>query len=144
MFQVVLLLGCLSVAGAAMMALRSWVTERSRVTTAFEYLYEVQHSQQRYFAQTGTYAERLADLDLSIPSPAYFAVGELEIRQRDTTGPAWRMQLNRVGVAPLFGAYEITFDGSGFVASASSVQPWIVPANIGAWQASDPRALAKL
>ncbi|MFG0262200.1 MAG: type IV pilin protein [Novipirellula sp. JB048] len=144
MLQAVLLLCCICTAGAGLFVVRCWATERSRVATAFEYLKEIQHAQQRYFTQTGTYADRLVDLDLSIPAPAYYAVGELKVVHPETSGLGWRVQLERVGAAPLFGGYAIAFDGSGFVVHASSVHPWGIPAALDLWAEHEVQTLAQM
>ncbi len=127
MLDVILLLALMLVVSGVGFAVRARFVEQSRVANAFEYLEDIQVSQQLHYVQTGKYATHLDDLDLSIPSPAYFAVGEIRVSSADQAAPGWELQLQRAGAAPLFGAYAITFNGLGFDARHSSVETSIVP-----------------
>ncbi|GAA4457952.1 hypothetical protein [Novipirellula rosea] len=131
MIHVILLLVVTVVFFAVGFAVHSRAVEQSRVANAFDYLEDIQFSQHLHFVRTGKYANRLADLDLSIPSPAYFAVGEIKISRHDGVFPGWELQLHRAGAAPLFGPYAITFNGAGFDASQSSVEASILPYDPG-------------
>ncbi|EMI21150.1 hypothetical protein RMSM_01937 [Rhodopirellula maiorica SM1] len=127
MVDVILLLTLALVVGAVGFAVHTRFVERSRVANAFDYLEDIHFSQRLHFVQTGQYATQLADLDLSIPSPAYFAVGKIKLSKVDGGFSGWELQLNRVGAAPLFGSYAITFNGDGFDATQSSVAASILP-----------------
>ncbi|GAA5506015.1 hypothetical protein [Novipirellula caenicola] len=127
MVDVILLLALSVVVLAVGFAVQARFVERSRVANAFDYLEDIQFSQHRHFVRTGRYATRLADLDLSIPSPAYFAVGEIKVSKFDGRFSGWELRLHRVGAAPLFGPYAITFNGDGFDATESSVSASILP-----------------
>ena len=51
--------------------------ERSKAAEAFAYLSAVQGAQERYNAQYGTYANAVSSLDVVMPVPTYFGLGDI-------------------------------------------------------------------
>ena len=49
--------------------------ERSKAAEAFNYLAAVRAAQERFQVRQGTYSDDVADLDIQMPDPKYFAVG---------------------------------------------------------------------
>ncbi|TWT83735.1 hypothetical protein CA13_52020 [Planctomycetes bacterium CA13] len=143
-FGVVAFLACLSGIGGFLFVARAQQLETARATEAFEYLVEVQFAQQLYQTQTGHYAANLVDLDLSKPAPAHFSIGSMELTASDSSNAHWRLTIQRAGLSPVFGDYEITFDDSGFDASRSSVETSLVSCSAQMSRCFHRMTLAKL
>ena len=50
--------------------------EKSKAAEAFNYLSAIQCAQERYLAQNGVYASAITSLDITLPAPQYFTVGQ--------------------------------------------------------------------
>ena len=83
--------------------------ERSKAAEAFNYLSAVRAAQERYQVQQGTYAGLVADLDIQMPTPKYFAVGTPTATQN-----TWTLTLTRTGASAGYGEYTVTFTDQGF------------------------------
>jgi prepilin-type N-terminal cleavage/methylation domain-containing protein len=108
--------------------------ERSKAGEALNYLSVVRASQERYHAREGTYADELSDLDISIPQPKYFTVGEIAAGSTDGLEDSWELTLTRNGASAGYGAYTVTFTEQGYDANNSTINevPQINPiASVG-------------
>lgn len=111
--------------------------ERSKAGESLNYLSAVRAAQERFHAREGTYAEDLADLDVSMPAPKYFSVGTIAAGSTDDIESSWSLTLTRVGASAGYGAYTVTFTELGYDSTNSTMQdlPQINPI---ANQASEP------
>jgi prepilin-type N-terminal cleavage/methylation domain-containing protein len=101
--------------------------ERSRAGEAFNYLSAVRAAQERYVGRQGIYAARVSFLDIKMPRPLYFTVGDgsddPEIGAGDTGDlqDSWALTLTRRGASAGYGAYTVIFGDDGFDAAASTI-----------------------
>jgi Tfp pilus assembly protein PilE len=102
--------------------------ERSRAAEGVEYLASVRASQERYQARYGTYAARVADLDIESSPPRQFSV-PADFAAGDGHGlrDSWRLTLTRTGPSAGHGAYTITFTETGFDATAGPLNVSTLP-----------------
>jgi prepilin-type N-terminal cleavage/methylation domain-containing protein len=96
--------------------------ERSKAGESLNYLSAIRAAQERYHAREGTYAEDLADLDVSIPVPKYFSVGTIAAGSTDNIESSWSLTLSRVGASAGYGAYTVTFTELGYDPDNSTMQ----------------------
>ena len=106
--------------------------EQARASEAFEYLASVRVAQERHQLRYGTYAARVADLDIKAASPRCFAVPDA-FSPADTPSleDSWSLTLTRAGSSAGHGAYTVIFTQAGFdrssaiasVASNSEINP---------------------
>lgn len=110
--------------------------ERSKAGEAMNYLSSVRAAQERYHAREGTYASQMSDLDISIPTPKYFAVGDIVAGSTDDLEDSWKLTLTRMGASAGYGAYTVTFTEQGYDSTNSTINdlPQINP--IGSQAAS--------
>jgi type IV pilus assembly protein PilA len=95
--------------------------ERSKAGEALNYLTAVRTAQERYHAREGTYASVMGDLDISLPTPKYFTVGDIAAGSTDDLEDSWTMTLTRVGASAGYGAYTVTFTENGYDADNSTI-----------------------
>jgi type IV pilus assembly protein PilA len=95
--------------------------ERSKAAEAFNYLSAVRSAQERYLAKQGVYATKLTDLDIVQTAPKYFYVGSADANV-DTIAttfadgkPTWTLTMFRIGETSSYGAYEVTYDQTGYI-----------------------------
>jgi len=96
--------------------------ERSKAGESLNYLSAVRAAQERYHAREGTYAEDLADLDVSMPAPKYFSVGTVAAGSSDDIESSWSLTLSRIGASAGYGAYTVTFTELGYDGDNSTLQ----------------------
>jgi prepilin-type N-terminal cleavage/methylation domain-containing protein len=95
--------------------------ERSKAAEAFNYLSAVRSAQERYLAKQGIYASKLTDLDIVQTPPKYFYVGSdsANVDAITTTNadgkPTWKVTMFRIGDTSSYGAYEVTYDQTGYI-----------------------------
>ena len=113
--------------------------ERSKAGEAMNYLSAVRAAQERYHAREATYAVEMSDLDISIPTPKYFTVGDIGAGSTDDIEDSWKLTLTRVGASAGYGPYTVTFSEQGYDSTDSSINglPQINPIGSQAQQ-SDP------
>ena len=95
--------------------------ERSKAGESMNYLSAVRAAQERFHAREGTYADDLADLDISIPSPKYFSVGSVAAGSTDDLEDSWQLTLTREGASAGYGAYTVTFTEQGYDPDNSTI-----------------------
>ena len=95
--------------------------ERSKAGESLNYLSAVRAAQERYHAREGTYADDMTNLDISIPTPKYFTVGDIAAGSTDDLEDSWQLTLTRVGVSAGYGAYTVTFTEQGYDSENSSI-----------------------
>ncbi len=95
--------------------------ERSKASEAFNYLSAVRTSQERYQSKEGTYASVSSTLDIQIPAPKYFTVGEITSGVSGVLEDSWKLTLTRKGPSAGYGEYTITFGEDGFILDESSI-----------------------
>jgi len=95
--------------------------ERSKAGESMNYLSSVRAAQERFHAREGTYAADLADLDISIPTPKYFSVGDVAAGSTDDLEDSWTLTLTRQGASAGYGAYTVTFTEQGYDSDNSSI-----------------------
>lgn len=88
--------------------------ERSKAGEAYNYLAAVRSAQERFQARQGTYATVLADLDIQMPAPKYFAIGIIAAGSSGTLQSSWTLTLTRTGASAGYGAYTVTFTDQGW------------------------------
>lgn len=113
---VVVIIGVLAAFGVPRL-LKS--VERSKASEAFAYLQAIRAGQERYHAREGTYTATLADLDVQIPGPKYFALGTVVAGGTGNLEDSWSLTLTRSGAAAGYGAYTVTFTDQGFDTSST-------------------------
>jgi len=96
--------------------------ERSKAAESFSYLSAVRSSQERYLAQYGQYSTDLTQLDIQIPSPAYFTIGTVSAGSTGLTQNSWSLTLTRTGASAGYGAYTVIFTDQGYDATNSGIQ----------------------
>jgi prepilin-type N-terminal cleavage/methylation domain-containing protein len=113
--------------------------ERSKAGESMNYLSAVRAAQERYHAREGTYADDLTLLDISIPTPKYFTVGDVAAGSTDDLEDSWQLTLTRVGASAGYGAYTVTFSEQGYNADDSSINdlPQINPIGSQAQQSEE-------
>ena len=95
--------------------------ERSKASEAFNYLAAVRASMERYHARQGTYADKMAQLDIKMTVPEYFTVGTIACGTTGSLKDSWTLTLTRSGVTGSFGPYTVTFTEEGFDATKSTI-----------------------
>jgi prepilin-type N-terminal cleavage/methylation domain-containing protein len=95
--------------------------ERSKAGESMSYLSSVRAAQERFHAREGTYADNLADLDISIPTPKYFAVGDIAPGSTDDLESSWKLTMTRLGASAGYGAYSVTFTEEGYDPADSTI-----------------------
>ena len=95
--------------------------ERSKASESMNYLSSVRAAQERFHAREGTYAADLADLDISIPTPKYFSVGDVAAGSTDDLEDSWTLTLTRQGASAGYGVYTVTFTEQGYDPDKSSI-----------------------
>ena len=78
-------------------------------------------AQERFHAREGTYGDEMSDLDISIPSPKYFTVGDIAAGSTDDLEDSWQLTLTRVGASAGYGAYTVTFTEQGYDSENSTI-----------------------
>jgi len=118
---VVVILGVLS-----MMAVPRYRTavERAKGAEAFNYLAQIEAGQERHNARTGTYADSLNKLDVKVPQPKHFTVGNFTSYNWETQ---WELRVTRKSPSSGFGNYTVTWNQDGFVRSRSSLAEDLIP-----------------
>jgi prepilin-type N-terminal cleavage/methylation domain-containing protein len=101
--------------------------ERSKAGEAFNYLSAVRSAQERYQVRQGTYASDIADLDIQMPAPKYFAVGTPAAGGSSSLEDSWTLTLTRTGAAGGYGAYTVTFTDQGYDSGNSTIDTKINP-----------------
>jgi prepilin-type N-terminal cleavage/methylation domain-containing protein len=96
--------------------------ERSKAAEAFNYLSAVQAAQERYHARQGTYASTVADLDIKMTTPKYYAVGTISAGSTGNLEDSWSMSLTRKGSSAGYGEYTVTFTDQGFDSDNSTIK----------------------
>lgn len=96
--------------------------ERSKAGESLNYLSAIRAAQERFHAREGTYAEDLADLDVSIPAPKYFSVGTIAAGSTSDIESSWSLTLTRVGASAGYGAYTVAFTELGYDPDNSTMQ----------------------
>ncbi len=96
--------------------------ERSKASEAYNYLSAVRTSQERYQSKEGTYATDSTTLDIQIPAPKYFTVGEIAAGVSGSMEDSWKLTLSRKGPSAGYGEYTITFSQDGFVEDESTIK----------------------
>ena len=95
--------------------------ERSKAGESLNYLSAVRAAQERFHAREGTYADQMSDLDISIPTPKYFTVGDIGAGTTDDLEDSWKLTLTRVGASAGYGPYTVTFTEQGYDSANSSI-----------------------
>jgi prepilin-type N-terminal cleavage/methylation domain-containing protein len=95
--------------------------ERSKAGEAMNYLSAVRSAQERYHAREGTYADDLTTLDVSIPTPKYFAVGTVAAGTSGDLEDTWTLTLTREGASAGYGPYTVVFTEQGYDATNSTI-----------------------
>ncbi len=95
--------------------------ERSKAGEAMTFLSSVRAAQERYHAREGTYADTLDKLDISIPNPKYFSVGEIAPGSTGDLESSWTLTLTRQGASAGYGAYTVTFNEEGYDPANSTI-----------------------
>ncbi len=103
--------------------------ERSKAAEAFNYLSATRAAQERYQVQQGTYSEDVTELDIQMPDPKYFTVGDPVAGSTGDIENSWSLTLTRVGASGGYTDYTVTFTDQGFDSdpAASSIEPEINP-----------------
>jgi prepilin-type N-terminal cleavage/methylation domain-containing protein len=101
--------------------------ERSKAGEAFNYLSAVRSAQERYQVRQGTYASDIADLDIQMPAPKYFAVGTPAAGGSSSLEDSWTLTLTRSGASGGYGAYTVVFTDQGYDSSNSTIPAKINP-----------------
>jgi prepilin-type N-terminal cleavage/methylation domain-containing protein len=112
--------------------------ERSKAGESMNFLSAVRAAQERFHAREGTYGDEMTDLDISIPSPKYFTVGDIAAGSTDDLEDSWQLTLTREGASAGYGAYTVTFSEQGYDPDNSTINdlPQINP--IGSQAAEAP------
>jgi prepilin-type N-terminal cleavage/methylation domain-containing protein len=116
---VVIIIGVLAAFGIPRL-LKS--VERSKASEAFKYLSTIRAAQERYQARQGTYATKVADLDVEQPTPKYFKVKKLKKGSSGSFEDSWELTLQREGASGGFGKYNVTFTQDGYDPAKSSIE----------------------
>jgi len=95
--------------------------ERSKAGESMNYLSAVRAAQERFHAREGTYADAMGDLDISIPSPKYFSVGDIAAGSTDDLEDSWQLTLTREGASAGYGPYTVTFTEQGYDPANSTI-----------------------
>ena len=95
--------------------------ERSKASESFAYLASVRAAQERYHARQGTYADKVADLDIRLQTPKYFSVGEVAAGSTSDLQDSWTLTLTRKGASAGYGAYTVTFTHDGYDGENSTI-----------------------
>jgi len=95
--------------------------ERSKAGESMNYLSAVRAAQERFHAREGTYADQMSDLDISIPVPKYFTVGDIGPGSTDDLEDSWKLTLTRVGASAGYGPYTVTFTEQGYDPADSTI-----------------------
>ncbi len=95
--------------------------ERSKAGESMTYLSSVRAAQERYHAREGTYADDLTKLDISIPTPKYFTVGDIAPGTTGDLENSWTLTLTRQGASAGYGAYTVTFTEEGYDPTNSTI-----------------------
>jgi len=95
--------------------------ERTKAGEAVNYLSAVRSAQERFEAREGTYASDVADLDIALPAPKYFAVGTIDVGSTGDLESSWSLTLTRQGASAGYGAYTIVFTEQGYDADGSTI-----------------------
>ena len=101
--------------------------ERSKAAEAFNYLAAVRAAQERFQVRQGTYSDDVADLDIQMPDPKYFAVGTPAAGASGDLEDSWTLTLTRTGAAGGYGAYTVTFTDQGYDSTNSTIDTKINP-----------------
>jgi type IV pilus assembly protein PilA len=88
--------------------------ERSKAAEAYSYLSAIRAAQERHQARTGTYANAVADLDVSMATPKYFTVGTPAAGSSGNLQTSWTLALTRSGSSAGYGNYTVVFTQDGF------------------------------
>jgi prepilin-type N-terminal cleavage/methylation domain-containing protein len=95
--------------------------ERSKAGESMNYLSAVRAAQERFHAREGTYADEMSDLDISIPAPKYFTVGDIAAGSTDDLEDSWQLTLTREGASAGYGPYTVTFTEQGYSPTDSTI-----------------------
>jgi len=95
--------------------------ERSKAGESMSYLASVRAAQERFHAREGTYASEITDLDISIPTPKYFTVGDITAGSTDDLESSWKLTMTRLGASAGYGAYTVTFTEEGYDPANSTI-----------------------
>ena len=95
--------------------------ERSKAGESMNYLSAVRAAQERYHAREGTYADDLTQLDISIPQPKYFTVGDVAAGSTDDLEDSWQLTLTREGASAGYGPYTVCFTEQGYDPDNSTI-----------------------
>jgi prepilin-type N-terminal cleavage/methylation domain-containing protein len=96
--------------------------ERSKAGEALNYLATIRAAEERYQARMGTYTANLADLDVTFPTPKYFAVGTIAAGDSGDIEDSWTLTLTRAGASAGYGAYTVVFTQEGYDAVNSTIE----------------------
>ena len=94
--------------------------ERSKAAEAFNYLSAVRTAQERYIGRAGTYSDQVTKLDVQLPAPKYFTVGEVAANG-DSLEKGWKLTLTRSGASAGYGAYTVIYNEQGFDTATSTI-----------------------
>ena len=102
--------------------------EQSKACEAFQYLANVGEAQQEYRWLHGTYADRIADLDMRRNTPTYFSVGRFAGIGEAGLQDGWSLTLTRSGGRTGgYGDYTVTFTHNGYDPSHSDIAEELCP-----------------
>ena len=101
--------------------------ERSKAAEAFNFHSAVRAAQERYEVRQGTYADDLSKLDIQMPAPKYFSVGDPAAGSTGSLEDSWTLTLTRTGAAGGYGAYTVTFTDQGYDSANSTIPDKINP-----------------
>ena len=96
--------------------------ERSKAAEAFNYLASIQAAQERYHAREGTYADKVASLDIKLSAPKYFTVGTIAAGTTSSLQDSWTLTLTRTGASAGYGEYSVIFTEQGYDGTNSSIK----------------------
>ena len=95
--------------------------ERSKAGEAFNYLSAVRSAQERYHSRQGTYADLMSKLDIAMPAPKYFTVGDFAPGATNDLEDSWTLTLSRTGASAGYGAYTVIFTEEGYDSANSTI-----------------------
>ena len=101
--------------------------ERSKAAEAFNYLGAIQSAQERYQVRQGTYADDISKLDIQMPTPKYFSVGDPAAGGTNSLEDSWTLTLTRTGAAGGYGAYKVVFTEQGYDSDNSDIPAKLNP-----------------
>jgi prepilin-type N-terminal cleavage/methylation domain-containing protein len=101
--------------------------ERSKAGEAFNYLSAVRAAQERYHSWKSSYADATNELDIKMPDPKYFTMGNIEPGSTSCLESSWKMTLTRAGASAGYGAYTVIYTEEGYDSNSSTISNDISP-----------------